>query len=197
MTNTTSVTTTTTVTPIVLPESQPGISPSTRGARVTNNVMRSVFEEVQVTKGKTIKELVAVMMSKGFKYTSSESVLYQLIRTGQIIRGDDNLIYPNPAVKTYRPIALPSARKKAQEAKRNAKAKAKQAPSAGIAALKPVTTPTPEAAPQETTNTVTVAPQRGVTTLLIKRDWTPQQVLDTLTLPQAKALYAELQQYFK
>ena len=176
-------------------------TPEVKTKNITNNVMRSCFDAVQKHPGKTKQELINLMTSQGFKESSTVSVFSQLIRTGQAIKGDDGLIHPNPAIKEYRPISLPTTRNTLKHARAIVKAQTKKQPkgtqSAGIAALKADTTPTPEAAPQEPTNTVTVAPQRGVTTLLIKRDWTPQQVIDTLTLPQAKALYAELQQYFK
>ena len=182
MTNVTSTTTTTTVTPVPTPEIKNG--------KIVNNVMRNSFEAVRKNPGKTIKELTTMMTALGFKESSTASVFYQLIRTGQAIKGDDGLVYPNKAIKEYRPITLPTARTKGK----NASAEAKRKAAAGIAALKSV--------PKTVSGTVTLPEvtklnsNYGVTAPLMQRDWTPKQVIDSLTLPQAKALYAELQQYF-
>lgn len=190
--NTTSITTTTTPAPVVLPPGNPG-SP------IRNNVMRTCFDTVWQHPGKTAKELAALLAQQGFKETSTTAVFAQLVRTGQAIRGDDSKLHPNPAVKTYRPITLPSARaveKKARAVAKKLQAKVKaKAKGTGIAALK---TDTASAVPAATTATVTVAPEtKGVSSIIIHRNWTPESVLDKLTLPQAKQLYEALAKYFK
>lgn len=187
--NTTSITTTTTPAPVVLPPGNPG-SP------IRNNVMRTCFDTVWQHPGKTTQELSEMLAKQGFKTTSTTAVFAQLVRTGQAIKSDDGKLNPNPAVKAYRPITLPSARaaeKKARAVAKKTQAKAK-AKGTGIAALK---TDTASAVPAASTATVTVAPEsKGVSSIIIHRNWTPESVLDKLTLPQAKQLYAALKEYF-
>ena len=174
--------TTNTLTPVPAPEIKNG--------KIVNNVMRNCFEAVQKSPGKTIKELTTMMTALGFKESSTTSVFYQLIRTGQAIKGDDGLVYPNNAIKEYRPITLPTTRSKAQKASAEARRKA----AAGIAALKSV--------PKTVSGTVTLPEvtklnsNYGVTAPLMQRDWTPKQVIDSLTLPQAKQLHEALKIYF-
>ena len=181
--NTTSITTTTTPAPVVLP-------PGKAGAPIRNNVMRTCFDTVWQHPGKTAQELSDMLSKQGFKITSTTAVFAQLVRTGQAIKSDDGKLHPNPAVKAYRPITLPSAR----AVEKKARAVAKKAKGTGIAALK---TDTASAVPAATTATVTVNPEpKGVSSIIIHRNWTPESVLDKLTLPQAKQLYAALKEYF-
>lgn len=184
--NVASINTTTTPAPVVLP-------PGKAGAPIRNNVMRTCFDTVRQHPGKTAKELSELLSKQGFKTTSTTAVFAQLVRTGQAIKSDDSKLHPNPEVKAYRPITLPSARaveKKARAVAKKAQVKAK-AKGTGIAALKTVATPA------ATTATVTVAPEtKGVSSIIIHRNWTPESVLDKLTLPQAKQLYAALKEYF-
>ena len=196
--NTTSITTTTTPAPVVRP-------PGKAGSPIRNNVMRTCFDTVWQHPGKTVKELSALLAAQGFKETSTTAVFAQLVRTGQAIKSDDGTITPNPAVKAYRPITLPTTRsilRKSAAAVRKAQKKAQKKgttppQSAGIAALKGDTAPAVAAVPAATTATVTVAPEtKGVSSIIIHRNWTPESVLDKLTLPQAKQLYAALKEYF-
>ena len=171
-------------------------APKPAGSPIRNNVMRTCFDTVWQHPGKTAKELSALLAKQGFKETSTTAVFAQLVRTGQAIRNEDGKLHPNPAVKTYRPITLPTTRsllKKANAIAKKAQKKGTTPPqSAGIAALKGDT------APAATTATVTVAPEsKGVSSIIIHRNWTPESVLDKLTLPQAKQLYEALSQYFK
>lgn len=182
--NTTPITTTTTTpAPVVLP-------PGKAGAPIRNNVMRTCFDAVWQHPGKTAQELSEMLAKQGFKITSTSAVFAQLVRTGQAIKSDDGKLHPNPAVKAYRPITLPSAR----AVEKKVRAAAKKAKGTGIAALKTDT------APADTTSTVTLPPApepKGVSSIIVQRNWTPESVLDKLTLPQAKQLYEALSKYFK
>lgn len=159
------------------------------GAPIRNNIMRTCFDLVQLTPGKTVQDLVAILEKQGFKTGSTTSVLYQLVRTGQIIKSADGKLTPNPAVKTYQPITLPSTRVIARKAAVLARKKQLPANSAGIAALSEGT---------GATLTVVAEDKRAprVESIIAHRSWTPESVLDKLTLPQAKQLHEALKIYF-
>ena len=56
--------------------------------RVTNNVMRVTFDEVKHTPNMQINDYIESLLARGFKKSSVTSVLYQLIRVGQLKRAE-------------------------------------------------------------------------------------------------------------
>lgn len=149
---------------------------------VRNNVARETFNMVKTNPGLPAMQYVEMLNKKGFKESSTTSILSQLVRTGQVARNDvtRTLVVAQPE---YTPIknlskAKPQATPRKQRKVEEKKAGNTHQSSVGIAALSE-----PAAQP--------------VSTIIINRNWTPESVIDKLTLPQAKQLFEALSKYFK
>ena len=151
---------------------------------VRNNVVRETFNMVKTNPGLPAMQYVEMLNKKGFKESSTTSILSQLVRTGQVARNDvtRTLVVAQPE---YTPIknlskAKPQATPRKQRKVEEKKAGNTHQSSVGIAALKGET-----------------AEPKGVTSIILHRNWTPESVIDKLTLPQAKQLFEALSKYFK
>ena len=151
---------------------------------VRNNVARETFNMVKTNPGLPAMQYVEMLNKKGFKESSTTSILSQLVRTGQVARNDvtRTLVVAQPE---YTPIknlskAKPQATPRKQRKVEEKKAGNTHQSSVGIAALKNET-----------------AEPKGVTSIILQRNWTPESVIDKLTLPQAKQLFEALSKYFK
>lgn len=147
---------------------------------VGNNVSRETFNMVKAHPGLSAVQYVEMLNKKGFKDSSTTSILSQLVRTGQLIRSETTRTL-TVARPEYTPIKNPSKAKPRKQRKvEEKKAGNTHQSSVGIAALKGET----------------VEP-KGVTSIILQRNWTPESVIDKLTLPQAKQLFEALSKYFK
>ena len=78
--------------------------------RVTNNVMRVTFDEVEHTPNMSVNDYVEALEARGFKKSSVTSVLYQLARVGQLKRAEDGTL--SAAQAQYTPLKGPARKKK-------------------------------------------------------------------------------------
>jgi hypothetical protein len=129
---------------------------------VTNNVTRITFDYVRDNPGKTRKEIALALGTQGFKPGSVSSLLGQMIKQGTM-RESAHLLYVT--TNEYTPIKS-SKKLKAMAAK-------PQEPQRKIVTITrraaPVAEPTPAA-----------------------KGWSPNDVIDTLTVHQAIALFKAL-----
>ena len=65
------------------------VAPNKKGFGVSNNVVRVTFETIRDNPHHTAPEYVEMLAKKGFKASSTSSLIYQLIRTHQVHRDDE------------------------------------------------------------------------------------------------------------
>jgi hypothetical protein len=148
--------------------------------RVINNVMRTTFDEVKYAPNMQIADYIESLMARGFKKSSVTSVLYQLLRVGQIKRGEDGTL--TVVQPEYTPLNNKRAKKK-PEPKRKivVVTRGKPKPAQGIAALKADTVVKAEGAPFEFAK---------------PKAFIPSQIVDQLTVLHARELYDYLKKIF-
>jgi hypothetical protein len=134
---------------------------------VTNNVSRETFNYVRDNPTGTVMDARDALVAQGYKKTSVTSLITQMLRQGMIVKNSQGLLYTN--LKEYTP--LKSNKKTAKQVARKPYTK-RQPSDAGIAAL-----------------------QADIAEIL-KPAWTTSDVLDKLTVIQARALYDELMRIF-
>jgi hypothetical protein len=147
------------------------------GFNVTNNVSRETFNYVRDNPYQTRKQIIDALELRGFKSSSVDSLLVQMTRAGSLARDDEKRY----AATTNEFMPIRSTYKK-----KTAKQRAEMGlpkPSAGIAALRPDTTPAQEPAPRKNA-------------IIVSHNWTPQKAIENLTVFQARALYDELKKLF-
>lgn len=140
----------------------------------TNNASRETFNAVRDFPNQTNAFYVSMLEKKGFKATTTSSLLYQMLRQGQLNRDDNGLL--TALANAYTPL------KTAKTIKRNEKmVKKPNAPvkSTGIAAL-----PAQDSKPKVTRS------------LIINHTWDAQKEVDKLSVTQARALYDLLKTIF-
>jgi len=120
-----------------------------------------------------------MLAKKGFKQTTVQALLYQMVRFGQMVKAKDGCLVT--VGSAYTPIKM---KRKGKEIKPDAKVVQAliaevDKPSVGIAALN--TEPTP-------------APRKN--SIIVSHTWTPYKAIENLTVYQARALYDELHKMF-
>ena len=146
---------------------------------VTNNVMRATFNYIRDNKDQTRKSTVAGLMKQGYKESSVSAVVSQLMRSKQVHKNFDGTLHavtkeyvPVKAVsKPKHPPAQISDKLKEKISVMKRKTDTKQ----GIAALKAVTTEQPKP---------------------VVKAWTPDDVVNSLNVVQARQLYDYLKNVF-
>lgn len=151
--------------PTTNPEPTPAPTPAKAYFSVTNNVTRVTFDYVRDNPGKTRVEVAKALEKQGFNTKSVSSLLGQMIKQ-EMIRENGNLLYSKSAA--YRPLKSAKAWQAAAEKPRKKV----------IIVRKPTPTPEPEPTP---------AP-----VVQAKKEWEPNDVIDTLTVHQAIALFKAL-----
>ena len=126
-------------------------------AAVTNNITRATFDCVAQTPGITRKDLIVKLSDKGYKSSSSSSMVTQMLQNGNFRYQGDGLFTAH-AEYAPRPRQVPKK----------------------IRVKKPVRIE-PAPAPQ--------APQ-------INAAWNAENLLNSLSIKQARALYDELRKTF-
>ncbi len=152
-----------------------------RGFGTSNNVMRETFNAVKNAPKMQIKEYIEMLGLNGYKSNSVSSVLYQLLRAGQIARDAQGAL--SVAVDDYIPLkAQPKKQSRVVVLDKAPKPKPRQIvivkrrredPSQGIAALTP--------------DTGTTRPADA---------FHPSAIVDNLSVLHARELYDYLRKIF-
>lgn len=136
----------------------------------TNNVCRATFDCIKNNPGKNRQEIAALLEKDGYKRSSTTSLMGQMVKQS-MVRDTGGLLFA--AVPEYRPIKS-SKTFKNQQAKQEVKA----APA-----------PMPERKKITIVNTRT---GEVLNPKPVAKEWEPKDVIDTLTVRQAIALFKEL-----
>lgn len=151
--------------------------------RVINNVMRETFNEVKHTPNMQINDYIESLMSRGFKKSSVTSVLYQLLRVGQLKRAEDGSVSVTQA--EYAPLNNKRAKRKPEPRRKIVVVtRGKPKTAQGIAALKADTGMKAEV-------DLLIPPSAPV-----HRAFIPSQIVDQLTVLHARELYDYLKKIF-
>lgn len=149
------------------PEPTPEPKPSKVHFAVTNNVTRVTFDYVRSNPGKTRVEVARELANQGFNAKSVSSLLGQMIKQ-EMLRENGGLLYAKSAA--YTPLKSAKSWQAAAEKPR------KKVIVVRKSALVPE--PVPEPAPEPVVQA--------------KKEWSPNDVIDTLTVHQAIALFKAL-----
>lgn len=151
--------------------------------RIVNNVMRETFNEVKHTPNMQIGDYIESLMSRGFKKSSVTSVLYQLLRVGQLKRAEDGSVSVTQA--EYAPLNNKRAKRKPEPRRKIVVVtRGKPKTAQGIAALKADTGMKAEVE-------LLIPPSAP-----IQRAFIPSQIVDQLTVLHARELYDYLKKIF-
>lgn len=153
---------------------QPETTEKPKGPKLfapTNNVSQKTFNFIRDNSGCTRHDAVRVLVNQGHKKSSVSSLIGQMLRQGHIYKDSDGLLRPNG--KDYTPLksakTIINREKKAKAPKVHKKYKVKEVPvPSGIAAL------VEEHKPKDRV----------------------QEIMNTISLPEAKRLYNSLATYF-
>lgn len=152
------------------------ISPKTGKAvfGITNNVARECFASVKNNPGLTSTQHNALLTKRGFKESSTTSILSQLVRQGQVRKDEDRRLFTT--VSEYQPL----------------KTTKKVQPKRNVVVVKK----------KEVGNTHQPS-SAGIGELLRKKMemnnatlWSPENVVNTLNVIQARQLYDYLKHVF-
>jgi len=153
----------------------------------TNNASRETFNAVRDFPSQTAAFYVNMLEKKGFKATTTSSLLYQMVRQGQIHRDDRNLLTTNS--NAYTPLKTAKTIKRKEEMIKSPNAPVKPA---GIAALPPTGG---SKHIKEGYKFTEHAPRKN--SIIISHNWDAQKEVDKLSVTQARALYDLLTTIFK
>ena len=140
---------------------------------VTNNVSRETFNFVKANPGCTRQQLIKELTGRGFKESSVSSMIAQMIKKG-MVRGDSMNMHA--VAKEYRPLKSGAGMKKLREEAARAKKPVK--------VVKPVKATLEE---KKAAIPVVATPTK---------QWTAEEVLNGLSVLQARAVYNELKKLF-
>jgi hypothetical protein len=157
---------------------QPETTETTKETTVfkpTNNVTKATFNFIRDNSGCARHDAIRLLVQKGHKKSSVSSLIGQMLRQGLIWQGGDGALYPN--AKEYAPIK--SARTLANQAKKAAEKSSKLKTSKKY-------------------KTKEVPVPAGITSLVsdLKAIDRVQEIMNTISLPEAKRLYNSLATYF-
>lgn len=151
--------------------------------RIVNNVMRETFNEVKHTPNMQINDYIESLLARGFKKSSVTSVLYQLLRVGQLKRAEDGSVSATQA--EYSPLKAKRVKKKPEPRRKIVVVtRGKPKTAQGIAALKADTGMKAEVE-------LLIPPSAPV-----HRAFIPSQIVDQLTVLHARELYDYLKKIF-
>lgn len=137
---------------------------------ITNNVSRETFNAVRDNPGKTNRQVISLLKSKGFKPTSVGSLLTQMVKQELIRRDEEGKFFTD--LPEYTPLKASARIKQKKIVKRPYVKSGNYAKQTGIAALDTHTT-APVVAPMPSS-------------------FDPDQLLSTLSFPQVLALYRKI-----
>ena len=155
---------------------------------VSNNVMRETFNVVKRNPNMQAKQYINMLVHSGFKESSVTSVLYQLVRAGQLQRNESGLL--SAAQDAYTPIKQGPRKKKPEPVVETKparkivliKRRKTEGTEQGIAALKADTVVKADGGPFE---------------FLKAKAFHPSAIVDQLTVIHARELYDYLRKIFK
>jgi hypothetical protein len=171
---------------------------------VSNNASRTTFNYVRDNPGLRIGELIKKLAAQGFKDTTISSLAYQMVTAG-MLRKDDNTGGFHAIVPEFIPYNINKIRRERllkqqkEMAVLNEKVPAKKVVlikrkenGSGFESL----TPKEEARHDANTAGIGALTVNTDQPMRVAMPWKPEQVVDQLTLVQAKAVHAYLQQVF-
>jgi len=132
----------------------------------TTNTSRATFEEVRDTPGLPTMQYVRRLEDKGYKKSSTTSLLAQMVRQGHLWKGSDGGLHPNQ--KEYKPL----------KSTKTIARKAKKAKTSKVITSAPVV---------ET-------PKRELVDVPVRNK--VEDILDDISLSDAHELYRKLHVYF-
>jgi hypothetical protein len=155
--------------PVPTPTPTPTPTPAKPYFTVTNNVTRVTFDYVRDNPGKTRVEVAKAMEKQGFKPGSVSSLLGQMIKQG-MMRESAHLLYAT--IPEYTPI-------KGSKAMKALAAKPQEQQRKKVVLIN-----------KRTGEVVGAAPEVEPTPVV--KEWSPDDVIDKLTVHQAIALFKAL-----
>jgi hypothetical protein len=156
--------------PTTTPEPTPAPKPAKPHFQVTNNVTRVTFDYVRDNPARTRVEVAKALEKQGFNTKSVSSLLGQMLKQ-ELLRENGGLLYANSAV--YTPLKSSKSRQAAAERPRK-KVEIVSKRTGKVLNPKPIPEPVPAPVVQA------------------KKEWSPNDVIDTLTVHQAIALFKAL-----
>ena len=154
---------------------------------VTNNVMRETFNIVKLQPNQLPRDYINALMRRGFKESSVTSVIYQLIKAGQVKRAADGIL--SVAQDEYTPIKIAQKREPSKKAEPKKIVLIKRRKSdEGIAAL------TPDTGGPGLPNVEKF--DMGKFTHHAPRAFHPSAIVDGLSVLHARELYDYLRKIF-
>lgn len=150
----------------------------------TTNTSRECFEIVRDNPGNSKKECIRLLGLKGFKPSSTSSLLSQMTRQGLIWRDSSGGLHPN--AKEYSPLKAV----KVFKAKKASPAKTSKLRTSGL--------PKPSEEALAMAAEAMAAEAMGGVASLVKQPYRTktQTILDDISLSDAHELYRELHKYF-
>jgi hypothetical protein len=148
------------------PDHTPAPTSSSQYFKVTNNISRITFEHIRDNPGLPRSTLVRQLAAKGFKTTSTSSIMTQMLRQGMIKLVNGGMFANQPEYTPIKPSAVRAARTRRTSTVEPVKL-AKRAP--------PKATPPAPAAPQNRT---------------------VNDLMHSLSIADARELYDKLHQIF-
>ncbi len=152
----------------------------------TVGVARAVFDYVQANSGTKRSKVVDALLAKGFKKSSVGSLITQNLRAGHFVQDSESRIHC--ALKDYNPVPTTKKRlmlkQKAERLKKLVDAPAK------TITLVPVK---PKAQPKADAGIAALKVDTGVLGVPV---FDPKELLNTLSVIQARSLYDELRKIF-
>lgn len=161
----------------------PAATPIKKDGRITTGVSQATFDFIKNNPGKTKAVAIRELEEQGYKPTSTTTLISAMVRQGQVVVDDSGHLTAKRGY--YTPVKYIPSKKTAKAAKVAKPAPMQQVREEtpqGLAALYVQPTPAPV---QTTAPAPTTAPMM-----------TAKQVLETLSVKEAFALYRELQSMF-
>lgn len=142
----------------------------------TNNITRATFDHIKNNPGLSRVTITQQMTEKGYKATSASTLISQMLRQGLLKTVNGGVFVTQPEYTPLRTSALVAARKaKAAKAAKTAKAETREAP-------EPLAT-------RKAKLMEAAAP-------IVKQGRSVKDIIDTLSVLQARELYDELRKIF-
>lgn len=185
------------------------LTPNKKGFGVSNNVVRTTFDIVRDNPNLRSTQYIQMLEQQGFKRSSTTSVIYQLLKTGQIVRNDDKTL--RALQKEYTPIThkiqkalrqdqiarKQTAQAEQPKAKRKVVLIKRRKSDEGIAALAPDTRAKLQREAQAIVDSMTVVKAEGGPFEFAKpKAFTPSQIVDNLSVLHARELFDYLKKIF-
>ncbi len=156
----------------------------------TVGVARAVFDYVQANSGAKRSKVIDALLAKGFKKSSVGSLITQNLRAGHFVQDSESRIHC--ALKDYNPV--PTTKKRLmlkQKAERLKKLVDAPAKTITLVPVKPKAQP--KAQPKADAGIAALKVDTGVLGVPV---FDPKELLNTLSVMQARALYDELKKVF-